>query len=251
MESFKTDQTSGILESACNSEKVVKIITRFNELIAPANLKLLGKQARTKRGKWRHAGYLQVQSRSDALWCNLKLLSALSTNPLCFTFKVFMVKRVLNDCMSLNQQCSSESGHNNKLNCEMLNYCNIDVGRMQRAPGCDITVSYTFYTFPQGPIQSVWWGIEQGSFSPGSFCCHKPDSLHWPDHASTHTHTHTLPLLTEPPGSDRYRSLCVMARINAASVCQESVCLNYRVVLRGVRCAGMEEALDVFSLLGN
>lgn len=34
MESFKPDQTSGILESSYDSEQVVEIITRFNELIA-------------------------------------------------------------------------------------------------------------------------------------------------------------------------------------------------------------------------
>lgn len=49
MESFNTDQTSGILESSNHSEKVVKIITRFNELIALVNLKLLGRTSQDKQ----------------------------------------------------------------------------------------------------------------------------------------------------------------------------------------------------------
>lgn len=54
-----------------------------------------------------------------------------------------------------------------------------------------------------------------------------------------------------PHESKRYRSVCAMARIKAICVRQDSVYFHYRVVLRGVRRGGMEEVLNVFSLLGN
>lgn len=48
---------------------------------------------------------------------HLKALMRFSTNSQCFRFKVFRVKRILNDCVLHESHVSA--GPNNKFNCEM------------------------------------------------------------------------------------------------------------------------------------